>query len=63
MHVSLILKKLKLLKEIRSSQKYGTSAQKGGTSYFNIRWKLIANEILCVLMKNFNQNIYACELN
>jgi hypothetical protein len=36
---------------------------KGGTNYFNIRWKLIANEILYVLMKTFNQNIYACELN
>jgi hypothetical protein len=36
---------------------------KGGTNYFNIRWKLIANEILYVLMKTFNQNNYACELN
>jgi hypothetical protein len=36
---------------------------KGGTNYFNIRWKLIANKILYVLMKTFNQNIYACELN
>jgi hypothetical protein len=43
---TLILKKPKLLKEICSSQKYGKSAQKGGTNYFNIRWKLTANEIL-----------------
>jgi hypothetical protein len=36
---------------------------KGGTNYFNIRWKLTANEILYMLMKTFNKNLYACELN